>query len=437
MVLLTFVLIVLLIISYVSNEKVVLAPSFLFTASFVFSCFFATLFAQKWNLGPDIRTFLVIFLGCLEFIVISGVVKYFYGKSSDATTLRRLDIYEETWTMISTWKIYLIIFFEIITILITIKSLISITGTGNLSDAMYAYRRQLLFADDTQLIPSYVTLLRRFTSASGYFFGYLFIRKYLIEKKADFLLLIVIIVSGYCNILLGARTDAVVLVLGLWGYYYMYKRHQAGWRISGNTKLFVIGGAFLILFLLFFKQIAVLQGRTIRSTGLDYVAEYVGAEIKNLDLFVQAGQLPVIPSMASSQTLIYVNHLLAKIFSMPTLNYRLNLPFVVVNGIDMGNVRSTFYPFLYDLGYAGVGIFVGVMALVTQFTFERAKLTIGAKRPPISVLSYGYMISTLVFAFFSNKFYEQIFSSTYIYIVVFWVILDVFIFGVRKVELFK
>ena len=54
-------------------------------------------------------------------------------------------------------------------------------------------------------------------------------------------------------------------------------------------------------------------------------------------------------------------------------DYKLFLPFNYYNGISLGNVYTTFYPFLRDFGYFGVIICSMLMGVISEYLYYLAK----------------------------------------------------------------
>jgi oligosaccharide repeat unit polymerase len=175
--------------------------------------------------------------------------------------------------------------------------------------------------------------------------------------------------------------------------------------------------------LLSFQSLVDLLGRTssIRENLFDYLAKYSGAQIKNLDIFLQeqTSNKSVIWGKNSFYTLI---QWLGPYIGITDNNYNLDLPFRAVNGYGLGNVYTTFYAYIYDFGYNGMLILVGIMAVVSQYFYEKCKHTFSNGYPRLSEMIYGLIAGALVLSFFSNKFYELIFGRIFIGTLMCWII---------------
>ncbi|MCL3858253.1 O-antigen polymerase [Pediococcus pentosaceus] len=421
MILIFVSLIFIIIFAYTSSNYDVMAPSVLFTFSFLLSSGWALMYVNKWSLNPSIGTILVIVMGTLEFVLISyginKIVKNNFEKNKGLV-----------WLNVNTTKTLIIISIEIFIILYVIKSIKDITGVSELSDAIYTYRRVNLFSTKSFLLPKSVFIGNYFCNSVGFFYGYLLVKKIIMYKKLDFLMLIAIILSAYESTLFGSRTGLFVLGLAIVTYFYCLKRISEGKNLKIKLKSYVIGITLISVFLGTFKQLAVLLGRDVYVSSFDYLATYIGAEIKNLDSFIRANNFPITSDIFHSQTVDYISKYFGRIFGKGGLDYKLDLPFQSINGFDLGNVYTMFYQFMYDLGYVGVFLFTLLMAVIVQTIYSRVKLYKDNGKVSYSILLYGYIANTLVLAFFSNKFYEQVGNSSFVFVVLFWWILNLFVF---------
>ena len=105
--------------------------------------------------------------------------------------------------------------------------------------------------------------------------------------------------------------------------------------------------------------------------------------------------------------------------------YALVLPFQKIGNFSLGNVYTTFYPYIYDFGYVGIPILVTIMAVVSQLFFELAKREKISQVPGIMTLIYGYIFPTIVQVFFSNKFYEDLLDIKFIKICILWILYNI------------
>ena len=368
---LVVLLILILIVNYQVHNHEILTPSFIYTASFCLSTIWALLYAQKWNLNLHLNTFLVLFLGALEFSVIAYLCSILYPSSwlKSPITDTESPHYE-----IRTWKIVCVVVFEILVILITLKTVRSIIPGGSLSQAIYSYRSQVIDPVKSLRLkpfPEYVVLSRAFSDAIGYFFSYLTAKGLIISKKVYIKYLLPFILSIVNSMLLGSRGGTIMLLIAALVYVYSLYMKKNEWHTRGNAKVIVIAVAIFIVVAFSFQSLASLLGRNVSQfSGMDYMAIYLGAEVKNLDTYLQTIIFPIHRGIIGGQTFINLNSTFSKIFGLSNLKYSLNLPFLSVNGYSLGNVYTSYYSYINDLGYFGVSILVGLMSVISQFSFD-------------------------------------------------------------------
>ena len=92
---------------------------------------------------------------------------------------------------------------------------------------------------------------------------------------------------------------------------------------------------------------------------------------------------------------------------------KLVLPFVDVDGFGTGNVYTIFYMFMYDGGYPLLFFYTILMALITSFSYRYVKNVRFKKyynTINIPLIIYSQIAFTVLFSFFSDRFYELIFN---------------------------
>ena len=409
-------------LNYVLTSREILAPSFLFNISFLLSTFWALFNVKRWSLDLHINTFLVILTAVITFSFISVLINNMYKVLNKR---KNIAIPLQEGQHIKSWKIFFLCSVEIITILLTIKFIKNVSPAGNLSDAIYQYRTQVVDqVSNIQGVPRVISLLRNFTDSCGIFFSFVLARGLVLHKKIDYNALFVFVLSIISGLLLGSRGGLVASIIFFVVSIYFLSRKKNQWRVKGNFKFFLISAIGVMIFISLFQVVAIILGRTANNYSLnEYLSIYIGAEIKNLDIFLQNNLIPLGNENFGGQTFIS----LYKSFGHQT--YLLDLPFLNVNGHNLGNVYTTVYPYLYDFGYIGVPVLISLMAIISQIVFEMAKRFRDSGKVAISVLIYGRIVSCLSLAFFSNKFYENIFSTGFVIQVVIWILLDFFLFG--------
>lgn len=415
---------VLLIVAFFVNNRDFMAPAVLFTASFFIASFVALAYSTRWDLQPDKLTIKVILLGGAEFVIVCMIIHVIITVTLSRHQNRVQNYREEIGY---SWKWNVLILAQLFGIAYTIQSLRTLGG-GSLSQAIYYYRLQSIFGDQAVYLPKLVAFFKYFSMAAGIYALYEIAKRYIFGHQVFTKGLIVFVLAGSNTLLLGARTELVNMIIGGIVCSYFIFRLKHNWKIKGNFKIVLLAALIGLALVLTFKSTAQLLGRTISISTSDYLAQYVGAEIKNLDLFIRSGRFPSQSSIWGSQTFINIIPTVSDVFHLSLPQYRLDLPYQMVNGFDLGNVYSIYYPFLYDFGFRGVIVCVAGVATISQVCYESVKSANIYSHVPYSYMIYGYIASTLILSFFSNKFFELLFSKSFIYMIIVWTFLNLFFY---------
>ena len=424
---------ILLIASFILNKKDIISPSVTFCASFCFSTIWTAIYAKKWKLGLHSNTFFVIFGGVFEFVIISFLIqcwfRCFYKKND---TIKEVEIKK---IKIGTLKKIFFLIFCIFTFLYTIYAIVKITNGnfGNIGDALDKYNSMLKFSQEPVVLPKLLNLFRYSIKGAGYWFIYVIINNYLVDKKIDFLSIFIVIMSMTCEFATGSRGGAMNMGLSIIAIFFMLNNKKNNFRKSINIKTIICIIAVGSISLYTFQTVGTLLGRKASSSSsvvamkkTDYLAVYCGAEIKNLDMFLQEDYNKN-NEIWGSQTFISLIRWLGPKFGIENYYYQLDLPFRRINGFSLGNVYTTFYPYIYDFGYTGEICLVGLMSMIAQYMYEICKRVKLKDKPSIPILLYGYMYSSIVLSFFSNKFYENTFTrNALIVIPISWIMYEIF-----------
>lgn len=415
--LLYIILITVLVSCYLIDNREFLSPSIVFCLSFVFSTTWAVIYSAQWELGLHFNTFLVILLGVLSFVAGAFMQKRFYHLShrKSATIGTPIQI------KISNIKMVIVIIIELIIIVLSIKGIKDVTGFQNLSAAINCFDQRNKFSQHPLSLPRYLSFPRTALIAYGYWIGYVIVSNYFAKKKMSILQIISFILAIIPHLLSGGRGGAVNVLLAfvlLFGFFSVKKKRFYNYHIK--TKYVVIGLIAAIIVISSFQRVGVLLGRNIVTTGMDLIAGYCGADVKNLDLFLQESVQK--SDIWGSQTFINIYRWIGPKIGMDGYYYQLYLPFRSVNGHSLGNVGSAFYSYYYDFGMSGVIILSLIMGLISQYIYEKCKKAKYEKFPNIYILTYSYIYPTLFFSFFSNKFYELCLTPAFFEYVLCWFI---------------
>ena len=403
--LLSVFLIFMFFISFYLNDKDILSPAFLFSTSFLFSSMWAVLYADRWELGLHLNTFCVIAFGVFEFTAVCTIVhalmKKRYSSSSQYSFLRQTE---------RDVPPVLEILFLLFTVFIAVYTAYILTKWAGLPITQYIeagkrYDRLKFDSHVSFTLPGWLSTARIVSDAGCYWFMYSSMDDIILKKRFRPMKLLIIFICMFNSLLTGSRTNVVNLILAM--IFFGLNAYQ---KKKGSVNVLTPKTLALILLIVgfilgTFQLTAVLLQRRTSKSFMDYLAMYLGAEIKNLDMFLQ-GQRPV-SAIWGSQTFRPLVQSIGKKIGLRDTTYTLNLPYRSVNGFNLGNVYTVFYPFIYDFGYKGLVLCTALMAFLSQMFYEISRKA-GGLIGKVFTLVYGGAFGAIVFSFFSNKFFENI-----------------------------
>lgn len=95
------------------------------------------------------------------------------------------------------------------------------------------------------------------------------------------------------------------------------------------------------------------------------------------------------------------------------------------NGIEIGNVYTTFYPFIYDFGYIGILPLLSIPAVYYCFTYNKVLRMSERNVFNYKLFIFSYLFNDLVMLPFSNRFYETVLDAAFLkFLILSWVLVD-------------
>lgn len=415
---LLFLLLIILIIIFILNSNDIITPAFLFTASISMGVLWAALYTKKWELLLHNNTFFVILGGTFLF----GLMCFFVHELfiiSYKRTYDRIDWQNQT-INIQQYKLVFFILFEVFTIFYSIYAVVQATGgsMNNFTTSVVQYRNMNMFFGESIVLSRTVTYSRILVDAAGYWFGYTLVNNYFVEKKINKLMLVIVMLSAISSYILGGRNGLVNIFFSVICSFFIVSNKLHNFKSNVKTSTLIKLIVVFVVILSSFESLAFLIGRSgfDNATGLDYLAVYIGAPVKNLDTFLQ--EYSTSYHYQNNQTFIYLINWLGN--KVGLVSSSLDLPFRQINGETLGNVYTTFYAYVHDYGYMGIIVLVPIMATISQTIYEKVRLSKITVYPAISSLIYVYVSNLLVMSFFSNKFYEQFFNISLVRTIIAW-----------------
>ena len=393
------------------------SPQVLNAFAFIPSLIFLLFYAKQWDADLNELTISLIILQPLIFLLVTFVSK-FIGEKNRTKTIKTNKIDE-----IRSSNVLIMTFVEIIALLLLLKYAISFVGSfSGIRDLLMSYRHKSDYVQQADL-PIIASTFRLVAVYSGYIWAYLLCIN-IIEKKRknNKLYILNFFLSIVVSLCSGARGTAVMLLIAFLIQYLLLASRKIKLERKKSTFYYKHRKTGLILFALLiisatqFDKFANLLGRdTSDFTGIYYLAIYLSAPIKNLDIFLLSGCAGFAESIWDTHTLSQlVGYIGPKYFNENPANFI--YPFQTVNGYYLGNVATAYADLYYDNGMISFVLFSIIMAILSIYVYRKSMQPYDnyVKSINIFVVVYSLMAFGLLFNFFANEFYNSIVNIDFI-----------------------
>lgn len=421
--LLVFSLLLILIFNLLIVNLDYMHPSILFVVPFLVFGVTSILGEEAYKIIFHEETLLVIVNSALIFTFITLLSQTVY-KSKENLNFPLTEI------IISKKVTLFFIVFFIVTQLAFIKYLEAISlahfgYSGSLGEMISLYDVMTkfwteIFSELNVPIPLLYRIGNPITQGFGYLIVYIFIHNYVATKRIDKLHLLIILLLCLNIILNGSRSPIFrIVTMMLITFYVLYNKQNNVRR--GNIK-FLLKSLLIVIFSgTFFIALLSLMGRENDLDMFHYIFIYVGAPLVNLDNYLAFRPDGSYATIFGEQIFRGLYAYIAKIISDESLIFPTIDQFTFSNnGLEIGNVYTTFYSFIYDFEYVGFIPLILIIALYYVFTYQRLKTrAIKTNKVHFSLFIYAYLFNDLIMLAFSNRFYTTVLDIGFIKIVIF------------------
>lgn len=420
-----FILAILTVNNYIINGKMYISPAVVLSGVFCFSSFWLFLYAEKWDVNLNLNTVGVIIGGILTFSIVCKMINIFFLKKYQ---FRKKENKGLTEIKIDDLKLNVFIIFALLIIILTLYYTIKLVNGSwkNIGSALYTYRHLTAYKGIDLGMPKIIDIFGGILNASSYWFIYVLINNYFVNKKINIRHLIIIILSITSSMLDGSRGGLINNILACIPMIYILKTKYYG----KSPKLYVKTVIYIVLLAAILLSTLKLSGTLLGRNNIDsidtvdYIAMYAGAQINNLDVFLQENS--IMEKHIGLHTFKEIYSLIGNMFQT-SFNRNIEPIYRSVNDYNLGNVYTIFFDFICDLGYPGVFIYTTIMAIISQVVFEISQLVVLNKNGvKIIIIAYTYMFGGIIFAFFGNKFFPQIVSTGFVKYLVLWYLYNYF-----------
>lgn len=434
-------------ISYIFTKKDILSLPNIFCGTFIISILFAIPNLERWNFDMGERTFETISLGIVSFCISFFIIYYLFIIKNKK--LKCMEKY--TPVHITEKRLYFFIILQIITaflLYMEISKIAAIYGmTDSLADKILAYRVNYVMEGDIDAkLPSYIEWLYGFTYFGTYILIYKMACDYYNKIKVEKKYILIIIIEIMISFLFGNRGFSVNLLIYLSILYYIFYLRKSSWAVNIKKATIIKFGIAMIVALILFPTLgAYIVGRTsddffdrdMMFYVWDNLSIYIGAPLKLLDLYLytdytDVSNMPL--GFATFQSIYSWMALKLNIVNWQVTNF--GLEFRTDNFSFLGNVYTTFRPFMMDFGFIGVVVFtsfMGAFSAVFYYLIKYKRSLWNRSNIDYYTIFYGYLFYQILFSFFSNRFYSNIFSLNMIKTIILCFVFE-YIFIKRRSE---
>ena len=425
---LVFLLVVILYWAYKYVGKDVASPAFLFVAPFVVACICASIYRHKWLLVMNIDTFVILLGGCFEMVSFCWIIHVTIGKRIKKRIEKQKKFPIEIINVAGS-KIFLISLFQVLSLYVVSKSMKAEVAkygiSGSFITVMYWYREWHMFSSKYDVnISSLASNMRLVSIAVSYIWIYILVNNFICKKKGKYTgLMLGSLALGVLNcVILGARGEAIQLVVAVYAIYCFLQRKYNDWKPNIKLKQLVLTAIIAMSFLLGFKATGDMLGRSsvknYNISAIDEVAKYLGAEIANLNIYL-SNRKSWEKTFPGGQTF---GNILGWIANKLNIDWTITnyLPFQKVNNISLGNVYTTFYAYICDFGFLGNIVLTAILAIIVQIIYEY--MAVEKKKEVINykIIINSYLIFLIAFSFFGERFFSYVLNISFIKYLIIW-----------------
>lgn len=414
---LLFLLIVLFGIMYFFSRDI-FSPSCVLCESYIISIISGIIHSNMlgWEFNISLNTFGICFVG-IAFFELSYSITYYMQKKiliKNNIKTRRFALHSID---ISPTKISILICIQIIILILYVYYFVKNIGSlsiATITETMMSYRTSYYFDNNVNsmiAIPGFVTQMTKISRVISYFCIYIFILNKLNSddrKTRNRLLLIPCLIYIPIVLLSGGRYYVIMFFISAFIIWSILNKMLNNKQVLLKNFIKVVGSILFVL--LFFSATRTLVGRTSTTGIIEYITGYFGRNIKMLDMYIND---PISQSnIWGRETFYSLNRILYKL-GIVKEKYTIYLEFRNLNGISMGNTYTAFRCMYNDFGMLGVIVLQTVEGIVFSLIYNVITLK-KTNNYSILILVYSMLIATLFMHSYSESFYNEVISLSYI-----------------------
>lgn len=440
--LLFLITLIFLILNYKITKKDLLHPSVIFCFMFFLYSLLCVLNRKHFAISLHSPTIIVITVGL---IIFSSMTYIFFSKTNNEINIennaKKIEIPNNYVVALIVFQILTIFFFIVyLTDLSTAYDMKarSLSEMISLFDTMTKFWIPI-FNKLAVPVPMLYRIGNPLTTAGAYIMLYVMIHNFVIDRKINLLHLISVLLLCVLIVLNGSRSPLFRVITMAIVLYYIFAYKSGQLKIGNRKNLYKFAVLGVVIVLLFIGMLFVM-GRSDKMGDLpSYLFIYIGAPIVNLDTWIVnatphfiGGFTHIFGEQTFRTFYTYIERILpVSGLAKGTIDYFT----FSSNGIEIGNVYTMYYKYIYDFGYIGIIPLTAIMAfyyIKTYSTIQNDKTILG--RFSLKLFIFAYLFNDLMMSTFSTRFYETAMDGPFIKLLIVTALVKVFYFDFNKVK---
>lgn len=425
-------LLIIFITAYYTLGKNPTRPTILYVFGFFACSVVAYLYKEEWGLHTMSPS--------TVFLLIGGAFVFYIVEYRDYKCHffhpKHINVKSDPLCPISAKRLMIFLCFQLLTLALIAHFVKSYASTQDLSAAILEVNDDKKFNGNSIIVPFYVRIPSNFCLAALAYWCALF-PYYMFKSKKYFLQKILLglnLVAGVALTMLGGgRTNILYAILSVMSVAYMCMQFKCHWRgglISRKFTIIVV--TIMVLFITSFMYLGEVVGRRETQNPAELIMTmYCGAEIKNLDDYIQK------PYRQGNETGRFAQYTMCAMYDAidPYFGKKpgngADISFNSYDGYPLGNVYTCYYDYTIDFGIWGALLVAGVMSFITSL-FYRKTITSNFFKTGKVNLWMAYYTSKIpgvcILSFFSNKLFADFVIIGTIKTIIFWMLLSAFLY---------
>lgn len=414
------ILIILLLLSLAIYKGDIIAPSVISCAMFLLSSIVACMNITKWNFIFHGTTILVISLGLILFLFGSLCSKSFFKKQPVDFEIYNIKGSQSP-IKISKTLFWFSVFFTFFGTYIFYRRVQTIIATFDYGD-MYALNalRYLLIQNDAKIGAS-VALLEFLVFGIAFVFLYVFLYNVSVagqKIRANWYYLFPSIGYFVISTFTSNRSGFILYIsyfIFMWVIFYYYKNNWKVFNMKSSVKIISLCILLLILYLIIFRLLGYLTGKSQNFGLYDTLSVYIGGSIVGLDNFLK-NSAHSFTNVFGEETIIGIRLILQK-FGVKVSETKYLLEFTQIGTTSLTtNVFTSLRRYIHDYGLFGMMFIQFILGFFYTFFYNwiKRKNYLG-----FGVIVYCYLSMGLVYQSIEEQFLLQFGSVTQIFTLLF------------------